>query len=42
LKGKLKSNRIKWYRHVLRMNEQRTPKVLNMKVKGKYQNGRQD
>jgi hypothetical protein len=41
LKGKLTNNRIKWYGHVLRMNEQRIPKkVFNMKVKGKYPNGR--
>jgi hypothetical protein len=37
LGGKLRNNRMRWYRHIIRMNEERVPKkVLNMKVKGKY------
>jgi hypothetical protein len=37
VEGKLTNNRIAWYGHVLKLNEERTPKkVLNMKVKGKH------
>jgi hypothetical protein len=29
-----------WYEHILRMNEEKSPKVLNMKVKGECPRGR--
>jgi hypothetical protein len=36
LGGKLMNNRIRWYRHVLRMDKDRIPdKIFNMKIKGK-------
>jgi hypothetical protein len=36
LEGKLTNNRVRWYGQILRMNEERVPKMLlNMKVKGK-------
>jgi hypothetical protein len=42
LEGKLTHKRMRRYRHVLRMNEERIPnKVLNMKVKEKHPKGRQ-
>jgi hypothetical protein len=32
---------MRWYAHILRMNEERIPKkVLNMKLKGKHLRGR--
>jgi hypothetical protein len=31
---------MRWYEHILRMNKDRIPKVLNMKVKGKRPRGR--
>jgi hypothetical protein len=37
----LTNNRMRWYGHILRMSEGRTPKkVLNVKVKGKCTRGR--
>jgi hypothetical protein len=36
MNGKVTNNRIRWYGHVLRMNEWRIQKILNMKVKGNH------
>jgi hypothetical protein len=33
---KLKNNRIRWYSHVLKMNNDRTLTVLTMKLRGKH------
>jgi hypothetical protein len=40
LKDKLTNNRMRWYGHILRMNEERISNVLNKKVKGKLPRGR--
>jgi hypothetical protein len=41
LEGKLTTNRIRWYGHILRMDEERIPKkVLITKIKGKRPSGR--
>jgi hypothetical protein len=41
LEVKLTSNRIRWYEHILRMNEDRISKnVLNVKLKEKQPRGK--
>jgi hypothetical protein len=41
LESKLTNHRIRWNGHLLRMNEERIQKILNMNVKGKWPRGRQ-